>query len=178
MSQDDPTRSQDTTSLDGAAGFLSNIFTPGSSLNPTFLLMLDGAFALLLCVFLGLLVLTRGNFHIIALIVIEGCLWASVKWYVHGASPMLGRADVHAGSWLNCNGRWDRCLYRIPRRRRRNSVHVRIQLSVVHAPQYQAESDPELQAVIYDLARSCRTTASFSVRSPGLARILDAVFRE
>lgn len=62
-------------------GFLGNILTPGSSLHPTFLLILDGAFALLLCVFLGLLVLTRGNVHIFALIGIEGCLWASIKWW-------------------------------------------------------------------------------------------------
>lgn len=63
-------------------GFLANILTPGSSLDPTFLLVLDGAFALLLCVFLGLLFLTRGSIHIVALIGIEGCLWASIKWCV------------------------------------------------------------------------------------------------
>lgn len=64
------------------SGFFSNILTPGSSLNPTFLLALDIAFGLLLCVFLVLLVLTRGSVHIIVLIGIEACLWTSVKWYV------------------------------------------------------------------------------------------------
>ena len=58
----------------------SNILTPGSSLHPTFLLAVDGAFGLLLLVFIGLAILTKGNFHVLALMCIEGCLWASVKW--------------------------------------------------------------------------------------------------
>ncbi|THH33716.1 hypothetical protein EUX98_g445 [Antrodiella citrinella] len=62
--------------------FLSNILTPGSSLHPTFQLILDGAFAFLLMVLVGLAVLTRGNIHMFALIGIELCLWASVKWFV------------------------------------------------------------------------------------------------
>ena len=49
-------------------------------MHPTFLLILDVAFGLLLCVFLALLFLTRGHLHIFILIGIEGCLWASVKW--------------------------------------------------------------------------------------------------
>ncbi|OBZ71901.1 V-type ATPase assembly factor PKR1 [Grifola frondosa] len=61
----------------------ATILEPGSSLHPTLLLLLDGAFALLLFVFIGLLFLTRGNVHLIALVVIECCLWASVKWFVH-----------------------------------------------------------------------------------------------
>ena len=65
---------------DHGSGFFGQILTPGSSLHPTFLLILDGAFALLLCVFIGLLFLTGGNIHILALIGIEGGLWASVKW--------------------------------------------------------------------------------------------------
>ena len=60
--------------------FLAEVLSPGSSFHPTFLLILDVAFASLLCVFLALLFLTRGNPHIIVLIGIEGCLWASVKW--------------------------------------------------------------------------------------------------
>jgi hypothetical protein len=78
MADDTSPQESLTTNL----GFLSNVFTPGSSLHPTFLLILDGAFGMLLCVFLGLLFLTRGNVHIFALIGIEGCLWASVKWCV------------------------------------------------------------------------------------------------
>ncbi|KAJ2990129.1 hypothetical protein NUW54_g8568 [Trametes sanguinea] len=64
-------------------GFFSNILTPGSSLNPTFLLILDGAFGLLLVVLLSLFVITHWNIHLLFLMVIEGCLWASVKWFVH-----------------------------------------------------------------------------------------------
>lgn len=60
--------------------FLSNILTPGSSLHPTLQLMLDGAFAFLLFVLATLAVMTKGNIHLLALIVIELCLWASVKW--------------------------------------------------------------------------------------------------
>ncbi|KAH9894190.1 ER protein Pkr1-domain-containing protein [Cubamyces lactineus] len=64
-------------------GFFSNILTPGSSLNPTFLRILDGAFALLFAVLFSLFILTRGNIHLLFLMVIECCLWASVKWFVH-----------------------------------------------------------------------------------------------
>lgn len=74
-----------------SSDFISNILTPGSSLHPTFLLILNCAFAFLLFVFLVLLVLTRGNFHIFVLIGIEGCLWASVQWYVvRPAHEILG----------------------------------------------------------------------------------------
>ncbi|KAI0366358.1 hypothetical protein BV20DRAFT_1055649 [Pilatotrama ljubarskyi] len=68
---------------DALGGFFSNILTPGSSLNPTFLLVLDGAFGLLLLVLLSLLILTHGNLHLLFLMIIECCLWASVKWFVH-----------------------------------------------------------------------------------------------
>lgn len=60
--------------------FVSTILQPGSSLHPTFLLFVDGAFTVLLVVFLILIFLTSGNPHIFALIAIELCLWASVKW--------------------------------------------------------------------------------------------------
>jgi len=63
--------------------FFSDILKPGSSLNPTFLLILDGTFALLLVVLLSLSYLTSGNFHIFALTFIELALWASVKWFVN-----------------------------------------------------------------------------------------------
>ncbi|KAH9483043.1 V-type ATPase assembly factor PKR1 [Psilocybe cubensis] len=63
--------------------FFSNILQPGSSLHPTFLLFVDGAFSVLLVVFLILIFLTSGNPHIFALIAIELCLWASVKWFVN-----------------------------------------------------------------------------------------------
>ncbi|CDO74113.1 hypothetical protein BN946_scf185043.g163 [Trametes cinnabarina] len=74
-----------STSTDPSSdgGFFSNILTPGSSLNPTFLLLLDGAFGLLLVVLFALFVITHWNVHLLFLMVIEGCLWASVKWFVH-----------------------------------------------------------------------------------------------
>lgn len=67
---------------DGRDGFLDNILTPGSSLNPTFLFIVDGALGLLLVVLLSLFILTRGNLHLLFLMAIECCLWASIKWYV------------------------------------------------------------------------------------------------
>ncbi|KAJ7499123.1 hypothetical protein FB451DRAFT_1204309 [Mycena latifolia] len=59
----------------------ADILTPGSSLNPQFLLVLDVAFASLLAILLALAFLTSGNIHIFALMAIELALWASVKWY-------------------------------------------------------------------------------------------------
>ncbi len=61
-------------------GSLSGILAPGSSLNPTFLLVLDGTLATLLLVLLGLFVVTNYNFHLLFLSIIEICLWASIKW--------------------------------------------------------------------------------------------------
>ncbi|KAK0205637.1 hypothetical protein IW262DRAFT_1253297, partial [Armillaria fumosa] len=61
---------------------VSQILTPGSSLHPTFLLILDVSFAVLLVVLVLLLFLTSGNVHFIGLIGIELALWASVKWCV------------------------------------------------------------------------------------------------
>ena len=60
--------------------FFSGILAPGSSLNPTFLLVLDGALATLLVVLLSLFVITKYNPHLLFLSVIEICLWASIKW--------------------------------------------------------------------------------------------------
>ncbi|EMD41099.1 hypothetical protein CERSUDRAFT_43885 [Gelatoporia subvermispora B] len=62
------------------ASLFSNLLTPGSSLHPTFQRILDGAFALLFLVFVGLAVVTRGNLHVFALMAIEAGLWFSVKW--------------------------------------------------------------------------------------------------
>ncbi|KAL5530197.1 hypothetical protein ACEPAF_6454 [Sanghuangporus sanghuang] len=63
--------------------FFSTLLKPGSSLHPTFLRILDAAFATLLAIFISLLYLLSGNVHIIFLIGIELCLWASVKWFVN-----------------------------------------------------------------------------------------------
>jgi hypothetical protein len=61
-------------------GFIGTILQPGSSLNPIFLHILDGAFVALFLVFIMLAVMTSGNPHIFALMFIELALWASVKW--------------------------------------------------------------------------------------------------
>ncbi|KAF5387773.1 hypothetical protein D9615_000212 [Tricholomella constricta] len=63
--------------------FFANILKPGSSLSPTFLVILDGAFVSLFLVFVVLAFLTSGNLHIFALMAIELALWASVKWFVN-----------------------------------------------------------------------------------------------
>jgi hypothetical protein len=62
--------------------FIATILQPGSSLNPTFLAILDGAFASLFLVLLVLALLTSGNLHVFVLLGIELSLWASVKWCV------------------------------------------------------------------------------------------------
>ncbi|KAF8219975.1 hypothetical protein L208DRAFT_1336477 [Tricholoma matsutake] len=63
--------------------FINTILKPGSSLNPTFLAVLDGAFACLFSVLLVLAFLTSGNIHVFVLLGIEFSLWASVKWFVN-----------------------------------------------------------------------------------------------
>ena len=62
--------------------FFGTILEPGSSLNPAFLLVVDGTFASLFIVLASFTALTRGNIHLISLTFIELALWASVKWYV------------------------------------------------------------------------------------------------
>ena len=62
--------------------FIATILQPGSSLNPTFLAILDCAFASLFLVLLVLALLTSGNLHVFILLGIELSLWASVKWCV------------------------------------------------------------------------------------------------
>lgn len=60
--------------------FLSNILEPGSSLNPTFLLAVDGVLALLSVTLGSLVIITGGNVHVIAMLVIALALWASIRW--------------------------------------------------------------------------------------------------
>lgn len=67
-------------SLSPDSDFLSNILAPGSSLNPSFLLVVDVVLALL-SLTLGLLAIaTYGNVHLIALLFITLALWVSIKW--------------------------------------------------------------------------------------------------
>ncbi|KAI0637730.1 hypothetical protein C8Q77DRAFT_385858 [Trametes polyzona] len=84
-------------SEESQGGFFANILTPGSSLNPTFLLILDGAFGTLLLVLFSLFVITHWNLHLLFLMIIEGCLWASVKWFVHELQQVRSQ-EQSAGS--------------------------------------------------------------------------------
>ncbi|TDL29468.1 hypothetical protein BD410DRAFT_779871 [Rickenella mellea] len=70
-------------SADSVVSFFSDILKPGSSLNPNFLIVVDGAFTCLLFVLLMLLWMTAGSIHLFALIAIELALWASVKWFIN-----------------------------------------------------------------------------------------------
>ncbi|KAH6915159.1 hypothetical protein BKA70DRAFT_1420102 [Coprinopsis sp. MPI-PUGE-AT-0042] len=79
MTEDEGTIS---TGEDSLATFFDNILKPGSSLNPTFLAILDGAFAFLFFI-LGFLAFFTWNIHVFFLIGIELALWASVKWFVN-----------------------------------------------------------------------------------------------
>jgi hypothetical protein len=60
--------------------FLSTVLTPGSSLSPTFLLVVDGVLALLALTLISLIVVSGGSVHPIALLLIELALWVSIKW--------------------------------------------------------------------------------------------------
>lgn len=82
-------------------GFLASILQPGSSLNPIFLNILDGAFTALFIVFLILAYATAGNFHIFALMFIELALWASVKWYVAFIDSTSNLTQRPLGSFTN-----------------------------------------------------------------------------
>ena len=73
---------------DPITSFFSTILEPGSSLHPTFLLIVDGAFVFLVLTLLSLAFLTSGNIHIVALTVLSLGLWGSVKWYA--ANPHYG----------------------------------------------------------------------------------------
>jgi len=75
--------SASSTDGEDAFSFFTDILKPGSSLNPTFLAVLDVAFISLFLVFVALAFVTSGNLHIFVLMVIELALWASVKWFVN-----------------------------------------------------------------------------------------------
>jgi hypothetical protein len=72
----------ETNAESAIPAIFSEILKPGSSRHPVFLMIVDGALALLLSVLLSLLYLTKGNVHVIILIIIELCLWGSIKWQV------------------------------------------------------------------------------------------------
>ena len=60
--------------------FSSTILAPGSSLNPTFLLVTDAVLALLALTLFSLAIVTGGNIHVIVLLFIALALWATIKW--------------------------------------------------------------------------------------------------
>ncbi|KAI9435901.1 hypothetical protein BJY52DRAFT_1182707 [Lactarius psammicola] len=68
---------------DNDSDFLSAVLTPGSSLNPTFLLLVDGVLALLALTLISLIIVSGGSVHPIALLLIELALWVSIKWFVN-----------------------------------------------------------------------------------------------
>lgn len=78
--------------------FFDNILTPGSSLHPTFLFIVDFALAFLAMVFIALAVLTSGNVHFIILLGITLALWASIKWYASSLSTFATASYCKAGS--------------------------------------------------------------------------------
>jgi hypothetical protein len=87
-----------------SSSFFGDILEPGSSFNPAFLLVVDGAFASLFVVLVALAVLTRGNLHLVFLTFIELALWASVKWYVisrSGSRWWSAHTTTPSGSSMN-----------------------------------------------------------------------------
>nr|GAT53951.1 predicted protein [Mycena chlorophos] len=85
--------SSDASTTDG--GFWADILKPGSSLQPQFIAILDGAFVSLLAILLALLFLTSGqNIHFYFLILITLGLWASVKWFVHELRNAAEKKDA------------------------------------------------------------------------------------
>ncbi|KAM5532732.1 hypothetical protein V8D89_013624 [Ganoderma adspersum] len=80
---------------DALNSLFSGILAPGSSLNPTFLLAMDGVLAILLLVLLGLFVVTNYNFHLLFLSIVELCLWASIKWFLSELQQVRSQESEH-----------------------------------------------------------------------------------
>ena len=76
--------------VDAGQAVVEHIFTPGSTLNPTFLLIADSAFVALLIVLLAMLAATR-SIHFVALTAIELALWITVKWCVSSPESVFDR---------------------------------------------------------------------------------------
>jgi len=74
--------------------FLTQILDPGSSLHPTFLLILDGVLGALFLLLLLLLIVSE-NVHFLALLGIELGLWASIKWFLRE----LKRSGIEFGTF-------------------------------------------------------------------------------
>jgi len=76
------------------SGFFSFILKPGSSLHPSFLLVVDGAFAVLFLIFAWSAYLTNGSIHFFFLMGIELALWASIKWFVQELKMLPSQDEV------------------------------------------------------------------------------------
>jgi len=61
---------------------VGHILTPGSSLDPKFIMILDGVLGTLALLLTALLWTTGGNLHFLALLSLELALWMTIKWFV------------------------------------------------------------------------------------------------
>ncbi|KAI9227046.1 MAG: ER protein Pkr1-domain-containing protein, partial [Piptocephalis tieghemiana] len=59
---------------------ISSIFTPGT--NPGLVKATNRAFMALFASLLFLLAVSGGNLHVVALLVIAGCLYGSIQWFI------------------------------------------------------------------------------------------------
>lgn len=136
--------------------FFADVLKPGSSFHPTFLAIVDGVLAVLLVVLISLAFLTSGNIHFIFLIVIELCLWASVKWLASlcslGIVLVLTRLKVY--SRMEC------------RPTRNYNTRRETKAGMINS---------EYASVIFDLFLPIRTISLFFLRSLVLVETLDTM---
>lgn len=74
---------------------VDSIFTPGT--NQGLLRAMNASFYALFATLAALLVATRGNVHVVALLTLSVALWASIKWCVL-ALPLLPSSSSLGGS--------------------------------------------------------------------------------
>ena len=77
---------------------VDSIFTPGT--NEGLLRAMNWSFYALFATLSALLVATRGNVHVVALLTLSVALWASIKWCVR-AAPCGSRWRVGARRTTN-----------------------------------------------------------------------------
>ena len=82
MAKIEDVSSEPQTNDQHQGGVISEVLKPGSSLHPTFLLIVDAAFIFLAFVLFALFFLSGLSLHVLFLMIIEGFLWGSVKWWV------------------------------------------------------------------------------------------------
>ncbi|KAI8619395.1 ER protein Pkr1-domain-containing protein [Chytriomyces sp. MP71] len=69
-----------------------SIFTPG--INSRVVMVMDVCFYALFLVLLGMFVITGANVHVGFLIVITGCLFVSVKWFIAESAKLQAEANL------------------------------------------------------------------------------------